>query len=80
MDLAKRDLAVVYGGRSFAVRVYPDGGGADGHAWRAVIIENRTPLDHAHGSHPVPADCFAEAIRSLVADVEARGGGPTAPA
>ena len=84
MDLTKRDMAVVYGGRSFAVRAYADGSGAegsgaDGRAWRAIVIENRTPLVHARGAHPGPAACFAEAIRLLIADVEDRGRGAAAP-
>ena len=79
-DIAKRDMTLTYGGRTVAVRVYRDGSGPDGAAWRAIMIENRTPLRHGQGPSATPAGCFAEAVRFLVVDAEARAGMTTAPA
>ena len=71
MDLAKHDMTVFYGGRTFAIRAYRGGSSPDDPGWRAVIIENRTPLPREQGGHASPADCFAEAIRFLTADAGA---------
>jgi len=79
-DTAKRDMTLGYGGRTVAVRVYRDGSGPDGPAWRAVMIEDRTPLRHGQGPTSTPEDCFADAVRFLVADAEARASVPTRPA
>lgn len=68
---AKRDLAVGYGGRSFAIRAYRDDAIADGPQWRALILEHRTPLRFEARLAPDPASCLAEAVRHLVAAVEA---------
>ena len=38
LDLIKRDMTVVYGDRTFALRAY-----RDDQAWHGIIIENRTP-------------------------------------
>ena len=70
MDLTKRDMTVVFGGRSFAVRAYRDGNGPDGPGWHAVVIENRTPLRHALAPALGPATCFAVAVRFLANLVE----------
>jgi hypothetical protein len=72
MDLTKRDMTVAYGGRTFAVRAYRDGGEPDGGDWHAIIIENRTPLRHALAPTPGPEGCLAEAVRFLTAVVEAQ--------
>jgi hypothetical protein len=69
LDLAKRDLTVVLGGRIFAIRAYLDRRSPDGPGWHAVIVENRTPLDHKL----TPADdqeaCIDAAVRFLDASV-----------
>lgn len=80
MDLAKHDMAVTYGGRSFAVRAYRDRDGQGGDGWHAVVIEGRTPLGHGQGASPDPAGCFAEAVRFLAATVDAPRGAPDASA
>ena len=74
VDVAKRDMTLAYGTRTVVVRVYRDGNALPDPVWRAVIIENRTPLRHGQGPSSTPEDCFADAIRFLVADAEARGG------
>ena len=73
MDIAKRDMTLIYGGRTVVVRVYRSGGAPAEPVWRAVMIENRTPLRHGQGPSPTPEGCFAEAVRFLVADAETRG-------
>ena len=70
MDLAKHDMTVTYGGRTFAVRAYLDGEGSQA-GWHAVIIEHRTPLGHGHAVGLDPASCFAEAVRFVVTLVDA---------
>ncbi len=69
MDLAKHDMTVTYGGRTFAVRAYLEGEGP-GAGWHAVVIENRTPLGHGRAPSPDPAGCFAEAVRFLATVVD----------
>ena len=80
MDLTKRDMTVVYRGRTFALRAYRDGVGPAGPGWCPVIIENRTPLRHEQGPSRSPAGCFAEAVRFLTALVEAETAPPSARA
>ena len=80
MDLAKHDMAVTYGGRTFAVRAYRDRDGRGGDGWHAVVIENRTPLHHGQGASADAAGCFAEAVRFLAATVDAPPAAPAAPA
>ena len=46
LDLAKRDLPLTLGGRTFAVRAYLDRADPEGPGWHTVIIENRTPINH----------------------------------
>jgi hypothetical protein len=70
MDLAKRDLSLAFGNRTFSVRAYRDGDGPGGPGWHAVIIEDRTPLHYEQGPHVSAADCFAEAVRFLATIVE----------
>ena len=80
MDLTKRDMAVVYGGRTFALRAYRDGDGPDGPGWCSVLIEDRTPLRHDPGPTPSLAGCFAEAVRYVTAAVEADAAAAAVPA
>ena len=72
MDLTKRDMELLYGGRTFGVRAYRDGSGPDGPVWHAIIIENRTPLRHGQAPHSSLTDCFTGAIEYLVTLVESK--------
>jgi hypothetical protein len=74
MDMAKHDMTLGYGGRTFAVRAYLDGDGPGGPGWRAVVVENRTPLHHGQGPSPDAAGCFAEAVRFVAGLVVAQAG------
>ena len=74
MDMAKHDMTLGYGGRTFAVRAYRDGGAADGPGWHAVVVENRTPLRHGQGPSPDAAGCLAEAVRFVAGLVDAQTG------
>jgi len=78
LDLAKRDLPLTLGGRTFAVRAYLDGRAPDGPGWHAVIIEHRTPLDHGLVPTADPEACLAAAVRfvtaAVAADAARRGG------
>ena len=67
----KRDLVVVYDGRTFAVRAYRDDTIAEGPQWRSLILEHRTPLRFEARLAPDPASCLAEAVRQVVAALEA---------
>ena len=71
MHLAKHDMTVTYGGRTFAVRAYLAGEGSQA-GWHAVVIENRTPLGHGHAAGLDPAGCFAEAVRFVAMLVDAQ--------
>ena len=73
MDTTKRDMVLVYGGRTFAVRAYHDGARIDveGPGWRSVIIENGMPLVHEQITASGPEGCFAEAARFVAGIVEA---------
>ena len=68
LDLAKRDMTVVYGDRTFALRAYRDDG-----TWQRIIIENRTPMHHSLAPAADPATCFAAAVGFLAATVDAAG-------
>lgn len=68
-DLAKRDMTVTYGDRTFALRAYQDD-----RTWCAVIIENRTPIHHWLAPAADPATCFAAAVGLLAATVDAASG------
>lgn len=70
-EYAKRDMVVIYGGRTFALRAYRDGAIAEGPQWRSLIIENRTPLPYESRLAPDPASCLADAVRHLTAGIEA---------
>ena len=68
LDLSKRDMTVVYGDRTFALRAY-----REDHTWRGIIIENRTPIHHWMAPAADPAACFAAAVGFLAATVDAAG-------
>jgi hypothetical protein len=68
LDLAKRDMKVVYGERSFALRAY-----RDNREWHGIIIENRTPIHHSLAPAADPATCFAAVVGFLAATVDAAG-------
>ena len=69
LGLAKRDMTVVYGERSFRLRAYRDDG-----CWHSIIVENRTPMHHSMAPSADPATCFAAAVGFLAATVDAAGG------
>jgi hypothetical protein len=71
LDLAKRDLTLVLGGRTFAVRAYQDGRAPAGPGWHAVVVEDRTPLRHTLAPTGDPEVCLAAAVRFLTAAVAA---------
>lgn len=73
-EYAKRDLTVSYGGRTFAVRADRDDTIAVGPQWRSLIIEDRTPRPSEPRLATDPASCLAEAVRQVVAAVEASAG------
>lgn len=66
LDLAKRDMTVAYGQRTFALRAYREGG-----AWHGIIIENKTPLRTALAPAADAASCFAAAVHVVAAAVDA---------
>jgi hypothetical protein len=66
-DLAKRDMTVTYGDRSFALRAYREGG-----AWHNVIIENKTPLRNTLAPAADSATCLAAAVHFVATIVDAR--------
>lgn len=66
LDLTKRDMMVVYGERTFALRAYRQSG-----EWRGVIIENRTPLRSWIEPTSDPAMFFAAAVTFIAAMVDA---------
>jgi hypothetical protein len=68
-DLAKRDMTVIYGERTFALRAYRQRG-----EWHSVIIENRTPLHTWLGPSADPALCLAAAVGFVAAVVDASVG------
>jgi hypothetical protein len=68
LDLSKRDMTVVYGDRTFALRAY-----REDQTWRGVIIENRTPIHHWLTPTADAAACFAAAVGFLAATVDAPG-------
>ena len=68
LDLTKRDMTVVYGDRTFALRAY-----REGREWHGIIIENRTPIRHGLAPAADPATCFAAAVGFVAAAVDAAG-------
>jgi hypothetical protein len=69
LDLAKRDLPLTLGGRTFAVRAYLDRRAPDGPGWQTVIIEDRTPINHGLVPTDDPEECLAAAVRFLAATI-----------
>jgi hypothetical protein len=67
LDLARRDLALILGGRSFSIRAYLDRRAPDGPGWHTVIVENRTPLSHELPPTEDPDACLDAAVRFLTA-------------
>jgi hypothetical protein len=71
LDLRKRDMTVAYGDRTFALRAYREDG-----AWRAIIVENKTPLRNALAPAVDAASCFAAAVHALAAAVDGSAADP----
>ena len=69
IDLAKRDMTVAYGNRTFVLRAYLDDG-----AWHGIIIENKTPLRNALAPAVDAASCFAASVAFIAAAVESAAG------
>jgi hypothetical protein len=69
LDLAKRDMTVAYGDRTFVLRAYLDDG-----AWHGIIIENKTPLRNALAPAVDAASCFAASVAFIAAVVESAAG------
>ena len=67
-DLRKRDMKVVYGDRTFALRAY-----RDDQMWCTIIVENRTPIHHLLAPAADLATCFAAAVGFVAATVDAAG-------
>ena len=72
LDLAKRDMTVVYSERTFALRASRQRG-----EWHAVIFENRTPLGHWLTPAADPMKCFAAAVAFIAAMVDSSVGPST---
>jgi hypothetical protein len=62
MDLAKHDLSVTRGGRTFQVRAYLDNQDPLGAGWHAIVVEHRTPLAHALPVTSDPETCLTAAV------------------
>ena len=71
LDLAKRDMTLGYGDRTFALRAYREDG-----AWHGVIIENKTPVRNTLAPTADAASCFAAAVQYVAAAVDAAGKTP----
>lgn len=69
LDYAKRDMTVVYGDRTFALRAYREDG-----SWHGIIIEDKTPVRNSLGPAADPASCFAAAVHFVAAMVDVAGG------
>jgi hypothetical protein len=66
LDLIKRDMTVIYGGRTFGLRAYRQSG-----VWRGVIIENQTPIRGPIEPTADAATAFAAAVALIAARVDA---------
>jgi len=71
LDLAKRDMTVAYGDRTFALRAYREAG-----TWRGLIIENQTPLRTALAPTADAASCLAALVHVVATAVDAAGREP----
>ena len=69
IEFPKRDMTVIYGGRTFALRAYHQEG-----EWRGVIIEKRTPLPNWLAPATEPAAVFAAAVALIAAVVDSASG------
>ena len=69
LNLAKRDMTVGYGNRTFVLRAYQEGG-----AWHGIIIENKTPMRNTLAPAADAASCFAASVAFLAAVVDATAG------
>jgi hypothetical protein len=69
LDLAKRDMTMGYGGRTFVLRAYREDG-----TWQVVIVERRTPISHWLGPTADSATCLAAAVGFIAATVDAACG------
>jgi hypothetical protein len=69
LDLAKRDMTLGYGGRTFVLRAYREDG-----TWQVVIVERRTPISHWLGPTADSATCLAAAVGFIAATVDAACG------
>ena len=69
LDLAKRDMTLGYGGRTFVLRAYRENG-----TWQVVIVERRTPMSHWLGPTADSATCLAAAVGFIAATVDAACG------
>jgi hypothetical protein len=66
LDLAKRDMTVTYGGRTFLLRAYRDGG-----TWQGIVIENKTPVRNSLPPAVDAASYYAAAVQFVAASIEA---------
>jgi hypothetical protein len=71
LDLAKRDMTVTYGDRTFRLRAYRDGG-----AWHSVVTENRTPVRNTLAPAIDSPSCLAAAVQFVAATVDASASAP----
>jgi hypothetical protein len=74
MDFEKRDVTIGYGGRTFALRTYHEQDQEYGAGWRAIIVENRTPLHGGQGIHASPSRSLAEAVGIVLSLVDVQAG------
>lgn len=65
LDLAKRDMTVTYGDRTFALRAYREAG-----RWSSVVIEHKTPLRTALAPTADAASCLAAAVQVVATMVD----------
>ena len=69
LDLAKRDMTLCYGGRTFVLRAYRENG-----TWQVVIVERRTPISHWLVPTADSPTCLAAAVGFIAATVDAACG------
>jgi hypothetical protein len=66
MELAKRDLDLGYGGRTFTVRAYLDEKARSGPGWHSVIVENRSIVQFEQPPTQSADNCLTEAVGFVV--------------